>query len=367
MPTAFSKNSTRNYGVDALRIISSIMIVMIHVLGQGGILNASRNLSVRGEVMWVLQIGCLCFVNVFALISGYVGFGSKHKLSGILNLWLQVFMYGIISTVLILALRKEPFSMSLMLKTLFPIITEENWYFTAYFALFFFMPLLDALVDNVSANKMRICLLASSVLFMIVETVRSVDVFGVSAGYSVIWLALMYVIGAYVKKYDPLSKLKLWHCGVGFLICMLLTFAARIIIEIATLKLLGEASHGTKFITYTSPIMVLQALFALQAFCMIKIPKVTEGIIKFFTPMTFGVFIIHTTTMAYRYGLHNAFSFVQSYPLIGVLGISIGATLAIWLVCSLLDYVRILIFKLLGIFKLTNWIGYTTEDLLGKL
>ena len=81
----------RNYGIDALRVLSAAMIVMLHVLSQGGILAAAPDLTVRGEFMWWLQIGCLGFVNVFALISGYVGIGGKHKLSSALNLWLPLF------------------------------------------------------------------------------------------------------------------------------------------------------------------------------------------------------------------------------------------------------------------------------------
>ncbi len=73
----------RNYGVDLLRVIAAMMIVMLHVLSQGGILSALGNLTLRGEVLWFIQMGCFCFVNVFALISGYVGVGSKYKTASI--------------------------------------------------------------------------------------------------------------------------------------------------------------------------------------------------------------------------------------------------------------------------------------------
>ena len=31
---------TRNYGIDALRIVSMLMIVMLHVIGHGGVIKA---------------------------------------------------------------------------------------------------------------------------------------------------------------------------------------------------------------------------------------------------------------------------------------------------------------------------------------
>jgi hypothetical protein len=39
------KENTRNYGIDALRVLSAVMIVMLHVLSQGGILAASADLT----------------------------------------------------------------------------------------------------------------------------------------------------------------------------------------------------------------------------------------------------------------------------------------------------------------------------------
>lgn len=82
---------SRNYGIDALRVLSAIMIVMLHVLSQGGVLANYADLTFQGEFIWLLQVGCLGFVNVFALISGYVGINGKHKISNILNLWIEVF------------------------------------------------------------------------------------------------------------------------------------------------------------------------------------------------------------------------------------------------------------------------------------
>lgn len=38
---------TRNYGIDFLRMISMIMIVMLHTLGHGGILRSVSFLSVH--------------------------------------------------------------------------------------------------------------------------------------------------------------------------------------------------------------------------------------------------------------------------------------------------------------------------------
>ena len=85
----------RNYGIDLLRIISMSMIVMLHVLGHGGVLNASAQNTVGYGVAWFLESAAYCAVNCYALISGYVGYGTKHKYSNIVVLYLQVVFWTI--------------------------------------------------------------------------------------------------------------------------------------------------------------------------------------------------------------------------------------------------------------------------------
>ena len=81
----------KNYGIDALRILSMFMVTILHVLTQGGILNASGRFTSQYEVVWLLQTMAFCAVNVYALISGYVWVYAKYRYRNLMELWLQVF------------------------------------------------------------------------------------------------------------------------------------------------------------------------------------------------------------------------------------------------------------------------------------
>ena len=48
-----SSMEERNYGIDLLRIVSMMMVVLLHVLGQGGILDGSDPLTVKSETAWL--------------------------------------------------------------------------------------------------------------------------------------------------------------------------------------------------------------------------------------------------------------------------------------------------------------------------
>ena len=88
-----NKEYTRNYGIDLLRMFAMFLIAMLHVLGQGGVLNATVNSGTKNEAAWFLEICAYCAVNCYAIISGYVGISSKFKYTNIIMLWLQVAFY----------------------------------------------------------------------------------------------------------------------------------------------------------------------------------------------------------------------------------------------------------------------------------
>ena len=72
---------TRNYGIDFLRMISMIMIVMLHTLGHGGILRSVSFLSVHYQIAWLLEVIAFGAVNTYAMISGFVSVDSHFKCS----------------------------------------------------------------------------------------------------------------------------------------------------------------------------------------------------------------------------------------------------------------------------------------------
>lgn len=347
----------RNYGVDLLRILATFMVVMLHVLAQGGILKSLGTRPILGEAVWFVDIICYCAVNIFGLISGYVGYLNQRRLSKILLLWSQVILYNLVSIVLVRLFWPEDFSLKYVFTNLFPVVNNTNWYFSAYFALFFFMPVLNSLMEKSEKTTANKVLLISIILFMLIESLQSVKPFGVLAGYSFVWLALLYEIGAYIKKYNPLEKLEAKWCALGFIGCAVLTFLLRIGIELVTWKITGKPILGTKPMTYTSPIMVLQAVFALGFFAKIKVRRSAAKVIACFAPMTFGVYILHMLPAFYQYILKDAFTFVSAHSILFILGFSILVSIGIFLGGSLIDWCRIRLFRLCKVPVLAQRIG----------
>ena len=74
------KKQDRNYGIDLLRILSMVFVIVLHSLGQGGILSASVSQSSQYKAAWLLEIIAFCAVDIFGLISGYVSYNKTTKI-----------------------------------------------------------------------------------------------------------------------------------------------------------------------------------------------------------------------------------------------------------------------------------------------
>lgn len=79
-PTEHTHSSKkRNVYLEAVRVIAMFLVVMVHMAG------IRLKNEVQSDVLWALSF---CAVNVFGLLSGYVGLGSHHRLSRFVELWL---------------------------------------------------------------------------------------------------------------------------------------------------------------------------------------------------------------------------------------------------------------------------------------
>jgi len=352
----------RNYGIDLLRLIAMFMIVILHVAGHGGILRSFKGISIKSELIWTLEIACYSAVNIYALISGFVGIKSKYKYSNIINLCLQVIFFAITITSVEIAVtiyNGEKLSFSHLLFHFLPSL-KNYWYFTAYFSLFFFIPVINYAINNTPKKILKILAVFIFVLFCCYSLISD-STMNLGGGYSFLWLAVLYGVGAYISKYDSFKKLSAVKCFLGYLICTLLTVASRIAIYFITQKVFGVAKGQNLLIKYTSPTMVLSALFLVLAFAKMKVNKSFAKVIGFLSPMSFGVYLIHCHPYIFS-KIANAFISLSVKPVYILIPYILGISLAIFISCLFIDYIRLLLFKVCRIKEFSCWL----EKIIGK-
>lgn len=342
-----NKQKGRNYGIDLLRIVSMFMICVMHVLGTGGVLDNTTIFSLNYEIAWSIECIVYCAVNCYALISGFVGANSKYKFTNIVKLWLQVVFYSVVITGIFAIIKPEVINWEAIVGSFLPIIFNRYWYFTAYFLLFLFMPILNIALNSLSKKQLE----ASLVLIVAaccILTIPNGNLFYLNKGYSALWLIVLYLVGGYVKKCEPFKEIKSKVLIIALIVIFVLIWASKLCIELTTTKLFGEAKRGGVFIKYVSPLVFATALIMLELFSRIKFAK-KPSVISALASVSFGVYLIHCHPILSNELLYDLFkSFATYNPALLVLAV-IGAALAIYLICSAIDYLRLLLFKLIRV------------------
>ena len=119
----------RNYGIDLLRLPAMCFVAALHIIGIGGVIAGSELLSGQFLTAQLLRIAMLCAVDCYALISGYVGWDRKPRLSGLATLWLKAVAFCLIITALFA--RSHELSHETWLSALLPVTTGQYWFLTA--------------------------------------------------------------------------------------------------------------------------------------------------------------------------------------------------------------------------------------------
>lgn len=212
-------------------MLAMFMVVVLHILNLGGVLNASTRFTSQYEAGWLLESAAFCAVDVFALVSGYVWVSAKYRYRNIIELWLQVLFYTISITVLFWFFVPSSVSLLEWVKAFFPVMFNQYWYFSSYFALFLFIPLLNLILAKMEKTQLKIGLGMILLFFSGVQTLFYSDAFGTNDGYSAIWLMILYLVGGYIRKYGFGENKKSVRYLVAYLLLVILTWLSKLVIE----------------------------------------------------------------------------------------------------------------------------------------
>ena len=342
----------RNYGIDLLRIVAISMVLVLHVLGKDNILSTTEKLSANFNAAWLLEIAAYCAVDCYALISGYVGFQGKHKASNIVMLWLQVAFYSIGATLLFKLILPESVNNLTLFNSFFPVMTKQYWYFTSYFGLFLITPLLNAAVNSMTKKQLEGVLIAIFIFVSVISVSFFNDVFLFNNGYSMFWLAVMYLFGAYFGKYNTLEKTSKLKLFIIYLACVLITWVTKLLMVYLTDELAVKVFNKNLLVSYMSPTIVTAAICLLGIFANLNISEKIGKIIVYVASLSFGVYLIQSQPLISRQFMRDSFAKFSNYPTLGLVFAVLGTAALIFVVCAAIDAVRQLLFKAIRVKKL---------------
>lgn len=347
-----TEKKERNTGVELLRIVSMLMVAAMHILGQGGVLAGVQDAprSAGYAVAYLLEAGAYMAINCYALISGYVGAEHPFRYARLFETQARVLFYTVLITVGFCVAMPELFGFTLIRNALFPAMTGQYWYYTAYFALMLFMPALQCVAAHLTRVRFRNLVVSMILLFSVLPTLFVSDIFQTAQGYSFVWLAALYLIGAYIGKYGcPFLKKPLPAVAV-YALSVLVTWG----IDLA--EAYGVGIPLPNMLVYTSPAMLLAGVALLTAFSAFRLPAPVGKAVRLCAPLSFGVYLIHAHPLVWTYLFEGRFAAFADYPAYLLAFAVIGAAAAVYAGCTVIDAARAWLFRILRVRKGCEWL-----------
>ncbi len=292
----------RNYGIDLLRIFSMLMVVSLHYLGKGGLLDKAGHSVDVYTVAWLLESLSIAAVNTYVLISGYLLCKKSFRTGRIVKIWLQTLFYSVgIMAVLMLPIPGGHFRpmMHEAFTAVFPITMNHYWFMTAYVIMVLFSPLLNLAIWKLNRKQhlMVMCLLLG--LFSLPKSILPVRLEFDDFGYSGLWFLVVYVIAAYLRRLrEEAGPAGTGKKSVRYLGIYLLLVAAMWILTLALGWVYETTGHLFEIqglpMEYNFLLNIGAAVFLFLTFSHLTIRA--GGFRKFIglvSPYTLGVYLLH--------------------------------------------------------------------------
>ena len=362
----------RNPGIDLGRILSMYAIIVHHILHHG----KAMDKYYQYKELRNLNLATYWHINNFIFISGYIGYKTT-KYSNLFYYWLCIVFYTISIKKYFSKFKPHLFNRQIEFNDFFPVINYHYWYFTSYFGMYLFLPVINTGLESINKSKLKIAVLSFIFVFIVMKDYinPSFDPFQLNKGYSVLWLLIFYITGAYFGKFNKNNNVIKKEIKIIIYI-LIFYYSTYLCIKLPNYPINYYSNkqriknkikiflNSIFIMRVNSFAMILQSLSIMLFLTIINYNKYIAKIITFIGPLTFGIFLIHENNMIRKIMISNIFeNYSSQLPLNTIIKIILLRALKIFGICLIIDYLRNILFRILQIRKILMII----EKLLFKL
>ncbi len=289
---------SRMANLELLRCVAMMMVVVLHFLGKGNLLGdlSGEKLGSVGVTAWLLESFCIVAVNVYMLISGYFLCTSSFKLSRLIGLWFQVWMYSVGIGLLAYALGIYPaqdFSVHYLLTLALPVTMGHYWFLTAYVFLYLLLPLIGTAVRSLNKQQMQIVLGLLLFVFCILKSVLPARLEMDGKGYDCLWYLCVFLTAAYIRRFGWSFLEKKGRGICLYLFGVFAVFGGTMALRQIFVRT-GSLEHIVKIcIEYNHIFPLLASLGLFGAFLKLRVSGRFARIVNRIAPYTLGVYLLH--------------------------------------------------------------------------
>ena len=333
----------RMANLEVLRCVAMMMVVVLHYLGKGGLLpDLTAPLSAQDTVAWLLEAFCIVAVNVYMMISGYFLCESSFKLSRLLTLCVQLWLYsvgiGVLAAVTGIVPAAEV-STHYYLTLLFPVTMGHYWFLTAYLFLYILLPFVGIGLRRMTKQQFQVALVLLFVTFCLLKSVLPFRLEEDGKGYDCLWYLCVFCAAAYLRRFGIPFLQKKSRALLLYLIGIFGTFGEAMLLHLFYLKT-GSLELILKIpyeYNHIFPFLASLGLFCLFLDSSIqgKIGSVAVRI----APYTLGVYLLHEN-LGVRYAWQKWLGVEQINGVLPLLLWTVLVVVVVFVLGILVDFVR---------------------------
>ena len=221
----------------------------------------------------------------------------------------------------------------------------NNYFVFLYVTLYLVSPYINLVLDKLSQKQHIVLIGLSLLLFSVWPTVLDLvfaktgmsftgmyttNTGGSQMGYSIVNFVLMYLLGAYLRRYEA-KQWKTWQLALALLGCVVALFVWQMV----------DAQTAR---SYANPIVIATAVLV---FCIFRRISLQSRVVNALAKGAFTCFLLHDALLP-LVGIPRA---VTAHPLVMVGHILVSVTaifLGCWVVWKIYDLVTAPVFRWLG-------------------
>ena len=336
------KTNIRESNIELLRIIGMLMVIAHHFVVNSGIMDAFEVGSTSANYVFLTLWGMWgkTGINIYILISGYFMCTSSLTIRRYCKVLLEWILYHFGIYIIMLIAGYETAGLKRLFDLFFGIFRYANGSgnFASSFLIFYlFIPFINIFIRSITKEEFKNFILLLIFVFTVLSTFfANKDIFG-----EVFWFIAVYFIGAYIRLYPPSWSDNFKVSGRLLILSLVITYASVIfMIIVGTVLKKGSPMFFVYDANKLGAVLVSVMMFITFKNLSIGYSKLINLIAK----TTFGILLLHANSSAWREFMWIDLLHVDTFyslPLIVLIGRSVLTVAGIFVVCSLIDMVRI--------------------------
>lgn len=298
--------TARQSNIELLRILAIMGVVVLHINNPalGGGLSYVQHGSLNFYILYALESLFMCAVNLFMLISGYFMCGSKAR-----DLWkpIELIIQVIVINECVYICQKLITHGSLSWGSFLRNLIPANYFVILYCAVYIASPFINKLIASLTDKGFRNLVIVLFLLFSVYPTLvdilgefqgsafiglSTIGAYGSQWGYTFINFAMMYIIGAYLRK----SKTKQSEAGSPALIIILICCVAILVIWARINDRIGYLAERTAW-DYCNPVVIVEAAVIFMLFTRLHLGTVKT--VNVMAKACFTTYLLHPALISY--------------------------------------------------------------------